>query len=1006
AIDGRIDHWAETPQGAAALVVVLDQFSRNLRRGTADMFVADDHARAITRAAIDRGDLAVLPPALIMVHALCLEHAEDLPTVREALELLHQLTRDPITRGNRKRYKRVRSAAFKHVSVLDRYGRYPHRNALLGRTSTPRELQYLHDSQEKFVRSVKPHTTRRLKILVLHSFRQSARRLSSRTGALRRALGDLAELVYVDAPHAYQATGAIRQQVVADFGEDMAEISGQRCWWNSGEDHAIYDGVEETLEYLEGVFAEQGPFDGVIGFSQGGAVAGLLAAMQPFGAIQMKFVICISGFPSRAEVHRTLGEAKIALPSLHVFGEKDVLVDNSRTLALSEWFAQPAVASHPGGHFFPEKWPMDTISAFLTPFAEAVKPLERAPLTLFDPDALPGLDALLCDTPTETVSAVSAAVSGLSDNDRAMRLDDLRTLALLQHQPYSYSPVQAITEPLPGDAMYRLWLAVAEVSGEHTLRRLVDHGGWSALTRLAVIAHRDFPGSDFPGSDFPGSDFPTSIAAFFAEQLRLDEAALKEDAVISSAALAAPRHRSATDRCCRLGRDIARLLFPEDEKVDSYRGYRYLITRLSSALRPSSRQARPSLPSQVMTPWSAAAFSAPISPEIIEPKPMPVVPSPLTELTPLLEHLSDNIPTPNPKAFTRGTLMTDGRLDLCKQVVGPAGIGPLLSAVSGNPQVRRLLLGNNIVGNAGAAEIADFITSGHSPVKVWYIAGNQIDAEGIVSVVDALCERTDVEGLWLKRNPLKPAGAVEVARLIRADTPIETLDLVNTGLLDDGAAVIADALWDNHNLRHLYLGTNGITPAGLAPLVRYLGESNRLESLFISCNRIGDEGAKMLAEALKRDRSLVRLGLSSDRIGPAGAIALAEAITDHPTLRYLDLGWTRATAAVGELGNRVGNTGCRAMATMLRSNQALQALDLSHNDISQRAIDAITESLEVDNTTLVSLRHPQFGKAINHDALGRLHALLERNRAAAGVDPEEIRTPTPTREIMSVYRTA
>ena len=54
---------------------------------------------------------------------------------------------------------------------------------------------------------------------------------------------------------------------------------------------------------------------------------------------------------------------------------------------------------------------------------------------------------------------MSAAVSGLSASAAAQRLDDLRTLALMQHQPFSYSPVQGITESLPGDALYRLWLA-------------------------------------------------------------------------------------------------------------------------------------------------------------------------------------------------------------------------------------------------------------------------------------------------------------------------------------------------------------------------------------------------------------------------------------------------------------------------------------------------------------------------------------------------------------------
>jgi hypothetical protein len=71
------------------------------------------------------------------------------------------------------------------------------------------------------------------------------------------------------------------------------------------------------------------------------------------------------------------------------------------------------------------------------------------------------------------------------------------------------------------------------------------------------------------------------------------------------------------------------------------------------------------------------------------------------------------------------SLLPDGRLDLCKMVVGETGIKPLLAAMQGNETVKRLLLGNNIVGNKGAQWIADFINNG-SKLTTWYIAGNGI----------------------------------------------------------------------------------------------------------------------------------------------------------------------------------------------------------------------------------------------------------------------------------------
>src|SRR5205823_3849454 len=83
------------------------------------------------------------------------------------------------------------------------------------------------------------------------------------------------------------------------------------------------------------------------------------------------------------------------------------------------------------------------------------------------------------------------------------------------------------------------------------------------------------------------------------------------------------------------------------------------------------------------------------------------VPCEPAELTPLLEHLARGEAVSGPRAFPRGTLLPDGRLDLCKQGVGPLGTRAVASALPGHPQVVHLLLGADGLGNAGAEAVAD-----------------------------------------------------------------------------------------------------------------------------------------------------------------------------------------------------------------------------------------------------------------------------------------------------------
>lgn len=129
-----LDAWVETPEGALALLLLLDQIPRNIFRGTAHAYATDPLARSFARQAIAAGFDTRVDPALRMFFYLPFEHSEDLDDQAFSLAL-HAGLPDP----------GADAWARKHEEVIRRFGRFPHRNAVLGRQSTPAELAYLRD---------------------------------------------------------------------------------------------------------------------------------------------------------------------------------------------------------------------------------------------------------------------------------------------------------------------------------------------------------------------------------------------------------------------------------------------------------------------------------------------------------------------------------------------------------------------------------------------------------------------------------------------------------------------------------------------------------------------------------------------------------------------------------------------------------------------------------------------------------------------------------------------
>jgi uncharacterized protein (DUF924 family) len=132
---GALDHWTVTPRGTLALVILLDQFSRNLHRGSPEAFAADAKAREIARSAVGRGIDQRLAPMERMFVYLPFEHSEDVADQDESVRLFATL-REALGEESMRYTER-------HRDVIRRFGRFPHRNAALGRVSTPEELAYL-----------------------------------------------------------------------------------------------------------------------------------------------------------------------------------------------------------------------------------------------------------------------------------------------------------------------------------------------------------------------------------------------------------------------------------------------------------------------------------------------------------------------------------------------------------------------------------------------------------------------------------------------------------------------------------------------------------------------------------------------------------------------------------------------------------------------------------------------------------------------------------------------
>ncbi|KAJ7291044.1 serine hydrolase FSH [Mycena rebaudengoi] len=213
-------------------------------------------------------------------------------------------------------------------------------------------------------------------VLVLHGYSQNASIFSKRLGALRKQCGKHVDFVFVDGPLVLQPAdlsgsapqGTSTAATLDALGaSEASDTDIPRAWWSWKPDRTEAIGLPESLVTLRDVLKTR-TFDGVLGFSQGAAMAALLAALlerphlyPPFLTDgkpphpPFKFCISVSGFVLQDPLATLVFHPNYSTPTLHVIGKTDIIVVEERSKKLIDLSANARVEEHDGGHFVPSK---------------------------------------------------------------------------------------------------------------------------------------------------------------------------------------------------------------------------------------------------------------------------------------------------------------------------------------------------------------------------------------------------------------------------------------------------------------------------------------------------------------------------------------------------------------------------------------------------------------------------------------------------------------------------
>ncbi|MFC7300100.1 DUF924 family protein [Herminiimonas aquatilis] len=149
AADGSLSAWESTPRGLLALILLTDQFPRNMYRGTSKSFAFDASALRLIKRALEQGLVQSLRPIERVFAYLPLEHSESIQDQERAVKLFEQLANE-VPAIHKSTFEGFSRFAIRHRDVIARFGRFPHRNEILGRTSTDEEIAFLKTAGSSF----------------------------------------------------------------------------------------------------------------------------------------------------------------------------------------------------------------------------------------------------------------------------------------------------------------------------------------------------------------------------------------------------------------------------------------------------------------------------------------------------------------------------------------------------------------------------------------------------------------------------------------------------------------------------------------------------------------------------------------------------------------------------------------------------------------------------------------------------------------------------------------
>ena len=143
AATGRLESWKNEARSCLALIIVLDQFPRNMFRGDPKTYATDEEARAAARHAVEQAYDRELPPFQRLFVYLPFEHSEELEDQQRSVELFRGLTAEMGSED-------LLGYAVRHREIVERFGRFPHRNEILGRATSPEEAEFLRGPDSSF----------------------------------------------------------------------------------------------------------------------------------------------------------------------------------------------------------------------------------------------------------------------------------------------------------------------------------------------------------------------------------------------------------------------------------------------------------------------------------------------------------------------------------------------------------------------------------------------------------------------------------------------------------------------------------------------------------------------------------------------------------------------------------------------------------------------------------------------------------------------------------------